>query len=112
MNGMRGYGSAVVLGLLLWTMAAALGKRAEPWDAPDYWTLTYPAAIALSGALGFAFPERAWRWPLALMFMQLPVMIAGGSDFSLLPMGLILMAVLALPGLGLAQVCAWARAKT
>ena len=100
---------AIVLGLALWTAAALLGHRAEPWDAPSYWTIAYPAAIALSGALGFAFPQRPWRWVLALMFMQLPVMILGGSGFSLLPMGLILMAVLSLPGIGLAYLCAWAR---
>jgi len=101
--------SAIVLGLALWTAAALLGHRAEPWDAPSYWTIAYPAAAILAGALGFAFPQRPWRWALVLMFMQLPVMIAGGSDFSLLPMGLILMAALALPGIGLAYLCAGAR---
>jgi hypothetical protein len=115
MSGARGtliaFAAATILGLVLWTGAAMLGHRHEPWDSPDYWTLAYPAAVILSGALGFVFPERPWRWPLALMFMQLPVMILGGSDFSLLPLGLILMAVLALPGIGLAYLCAWVRGQ-
>jgi hypothetical protein len=116
MNGARetwiAYVTAAVLGLLLWAAAAVAEMRVEPWDAPSYWTITYPAALALSGLLGFIFPERPWRWALTLMFMQLPVMSLGGSGSSLLPMGLILMAVLALPGIGLAYLCAWARWKT
>ena len=113
MNGARtaaiAYGSAAVLGLALWTATAMAGNRIEPWDAPGYWTIAYPSAIAISGLLGFVFPERVWRWILTLMFMQLPVMLLGGSGFSLLPMGFILMAVLALPGIGLAYLCAWER---
>ena len=116
MNGARetwiAYGSAIVLGLLLWTAAAAVEMRVEPWDAPSYWTITYPAALALSGLLGFIFPERPWRWALTVMFVQLPVMSLGGSGFSLLPMGLIMAAVLALPGTGLGYLCALARRKT
>ena len=103
------YGSAALLGLLLWPTTAMLGKRIAPWDSPPYWTLASPAAIALCGVLGFLFPERPRRWAFTLMFMQLLVMTAGGSGFSLLPVGLILMAVLALPGIGLAYLCAFVR---
>ena len=103
------YTTAALLGLALWSVAAVVELRVEPWDAPNFWTIYYPAAIALSGALGFLYPQAPWRWPLILMFMQLPVMTLGGSGFDLLPMGMILMAVLALPGIGLAYLCAWAR---
>ena len=108
----KAYAAAAILGLALWTIVAVVEMRIEPWDAPSFWAAFYPAAIALSGALGLIFPLRPWRWPLILMFMQLPVIILGGSGFSLLPMGLILMAVLALPGIGLAYLCAWARQRT
>jgi hypothetical protein len=101
--------AAALLGLALWSVAAVVELRVEPWDAPNFWTIYYPAAIALSGVLGFLYPQRPWRWALILMFMQLFVMTLGGSGFSLLPMGLILMAVLVLPGIGLAYLCAWAR---
>ena len=103
------YAAAALLGLALWSVAAVVELRVEPWDAPNFWTIYYPAAIALSGALGFLYPLRPWRWALILMFMQLLVMIAGGSGFNLLPMGMILVAVLALPAIGLAYLCAWAR---
>jgi hypothetical protein len=105
------YAAAATLGLVLWSVAAVVELRVEPWDAPNFWTIYYPAAIALSGMLGFLYPHAPWRWALILMFMQLPVMILGGSGFSLLPIGLILMAVLALPGIGLAYLCAWAKRR-
>lgn len=103
------FGSACLLGLGLWSAAARFSQRTEPWDAPDYWAIAYPVAIALCGGLGFVFPDRPWRWALTLMLMQLPVMILGGSGFGLLPLGLVLTAVLALPGLGLAHLCGAAR---
>ena len=101
--------SAAVLGLLLWTIAAVVEMRVEPWDAPSYWTIFYPAALALSGLLAMLFPQRPWRWALTVMLMQLVVMAAGGSGFNLLPLGVILVAVLSLPAIGLAYLCAWAR---
>ena len=74
--------------------------------------LAYPAAIAVCGVLGFLFPDRPWRWALILMFMQLPVMSLNGAGDSLLPLGLILVAVLSLPGIGLGQLGAMLRRKT
>jgi hypothetical protein len=103
------FGSACLLGLALWTAATRFSQRTEPWDSLDYWTIAYPIAIALCGGLGFAFPDRPWRWALVLMLMQLPVMILGGSGLGLLPLGLVVMAALALPGLGLAHLCGAAR---
>ena len=102
------YGISAALGLALWTVAAKPGT-APNRDAPGYWTVSYPIAIALSGALGLAFPQRPWRWAAVLMFSQLAVMFLGGSDFGLLPLGLILMAVLTLPAAALASACAWVR---
>ena len=103
------YGTSAVLGLLLWTLTAHGSHRTEPWDAPGYWTISYPIAIGLSGVLGLTFPQRPWRWAAVLMFSQLVVMLLGGSDASLLPLGLILMAALTLPAAALATLCAWAR---
>ena len=104
--------SSILLGIALWTVAAKLGHRKEPWDSPDYWTLAYPAAIAVCGVLGFLFPDRPCRWALILMFMQLPVMSLNGAGDSLLPLGVILVAVLSLPVIGLGQLGAMLRRKT
>lgn len=83
-----------------------LGGRVEPWDAPSYWSVAYPLAIALSGALGWAFPERAWRWALTLFLMQGVVMAARGAGLSMAPLGAVLLTILALPAIGAAAFAA------
>ena len=85
------------LGLLLWGASAQLGHNREPWDSALYWQASYPLAILLSAALGFAFPTRPWRWALVLMFGQALVMIATGSGLSLFPLGLAVLLLLSLP---------------
>lgn len=99
------------MGLWFWASLAS-GKR-EPWDDTAYWTVTYPIAIALAGILGFVFPERPWRWALTLFLAQFAAMtIRNGELGSLWPMGLLLPAVLSLPGMALGQFAAWLRGKT
>lgn len=97
------YAVATVLGTILWTLTAALGDRTEPWDAPGYWSIAYPLAIALAGLLGYVFPRRAWRWAVVLIFVQAAVMILGGAGFGMLPLGLLLLGVLSLPAVAAAS---------
>jgi hypothetical protein len=54
------YGIAIVAGTVLWVVTSAVSGKAEPWDASIYWTIAYPVAIALSGLLGYVFPQRPW----------------------------------------------------
>ena len=98
-------------GLLLWTLTSFLSHRREPWDATAYWTIAYPLAILLCAGLGALFPQRPWRWAVTVIFSQLVVMIAGGSDFSLLPLGLMLLALLSLPASAAAWIGAWFRTR-
>lgn len=95
------------VGFLLWGMTALAGHRPEPWDTALYWSLSYPAALALAAILGFAFPRRAWRAAAALIGAQLPVMLLSGAGLSLLPLGLILLAILSLPAIALAEGAAF-----
>jgi len=89
--------AAAIGGLILWTATAIAGGRAEPWDSEIYWTASYPAALVLSLGLGLAFPDRPWRWALVLIGSQLVVMASSPSDFGLLPLGLIVLAILSVP---------------
>lgn len=97
---------AIVGGTLLWAMAAALGGRSEPWDAPSYWTVAYPLAIIAAGGLGYVFPERPWRWAVALVYTQTLIMIVNGSGLGLLPLGLIMLGILSLPAVAAASIAA------
>lgn len=54
------------------------------------------------GRFGYWIPEKPWRWGLAVMLVQALVLITSGSDFGLLPLGLIVFLILALPAVGFA----------
>ena len=90
--------AAAASGLLIWEAAAqAMGGR-EPWDSPAYWTLWLPLAGLACLLLGIIFPERPWRWPIAVMLAQLPVMmINSGEVGSLAPLGAILLLLISVP---------------
>jgi len=95
---------------VLWLLTALISGRAEAWDAPMYWTVTYPLAILLAGVLGYRAPRRAWRWGLLVMLVQAPVLLlTSGSSLNLLPLGLVLFAILALPPIVAARFAAGRR---
>ncbi len=99
-------------GASLWLGTMAVSGRNEAWDSPLYWSIAYPLCIALAGALAYAEPARPWRWALAVMLVQPVVMtLTSGSSFGLLPLGLILFAILALPVIVGARIGAWLRRR-
>ncbi|HEX5046153.1 MAG TPA: hypothetical protein VFX89_03450 [Gammaproteobacteria bacterium] len=106
------YAVALGAGAAAWLITALLGGRSEAWDSPWYWSAAYPLCIALAGVLGYLEPARPWRWALATMLVQPVAMIltADGS-FGLLPLGLILFGVLALPAVLCARMGAWLRLR-
>jgi len=105
------YAIAIVTGTVLWVATSRISGKAEPWDSSIYWTVAYPVAIVLAGLLGYAFPQRPWRWAAILMFMQAPVMVMGGAGFGLLPLGAILLTVITLPAVALARLAARVRQR-
>lgn len=105
------YVTATAGGALLWLGTRLVSGRTEAWDAPAYWTVTYPLAIALAVWLGWRVPRGAWRWGLVVMLAQAVTLAATASGFSLLPLGLIVFGVLALPAIALAQLAATFRLR-
>lgn len=91
------YVVAGVLGAALWQTITVVSGRREAWDSSLYWTLAYPACLAIAGVLGYVAPIRPWRWALALMLAQAVALAASASSFGLLPLGMILFGVLAIP---------------
>ncbi|MEX0961098.1 MAG: hypothetical protein WDZ63_17610 [Burkholderiales bacterium] len=102
---------AIAGGAVLWLAATVFGGRGEAWDSPLYWSVAYPLSLALSAGLGYQFPRKPWRWPLAVMFSQAVVLAALAASFGLLPLGLILFGILALPGVVLANFAAKLRLR-
>jgi hypothetical protein len=109
----RGYVMALAGGALLWLGTMAISGRNEAWDSPLYWSVAYPACIVLTGFVAYQEPVRPWRWALAVMLVQPVIMVlTSGSSFSLLPLGLILFGILALPPMLAAQLGAWWRRRS
>jgi hypothetical protein len=107
-----GYVIALAGGALLWTGTMATSGRNEAWDSPLYWSLAYPACIGLTGWLAYQEPIRPWRWALAVMLVQPVVLVlTSGGSFGLLPLGLVLFGVLALPPVLAALLGAWLRRR-
>jgi hypothetical protein len=105
------YSVAIAGGALLWLLTMALSGRTEAWDSTLYWSLAYPLAIVLAGVLGYRVPEKPWRWGLAVMLVQAVVLALTASGFGLLPLGLIMFAILALPPIGSAALAARIRMR-
>ena len=107
----QAYTAAIIAGVCLW-IATSLGTgQREAWDSGLYWTAAYPAGIVASAALGFLAPRRAWRRGLMLMLAQAVTLAVTAADFSLLPLGLILFSVLAVPPIAAAAIAAWAAGR-
>lgn len=100
-------GIATVIGVALWFVSSLLTSKREPWDASVYWVLVYPLAVAACALLGYRYPERPWRWPLVLFEAQFIAMcVRNGELGNLWPLGMLLFAVVALPGIVAAKVAA------
>lgn len=102
---------AALSGFALWWAAAVIGGRREAWDAVVYWAVAYPVAIGVCAALGHAYPQRPWRWAIVLFEAQfLALCVRNGALGSLWPMGVLIFAVIALPGVAAAQIASrWGR---
>jgi hypothetical protein len=91
-------------GALLWFAATVSSGGREPWDTGAYWSVYLPIAYVLCGVLGYIFPDRSGRWPLAIFLAQMPVIWLSQGVGSLWVLGVILLLVLALPGMMLAAL--------
>jgi hypothetical protein len=106
------YYVATGAGALLWLGTMAVSGRSEAWDSPLYWSVAYPLCLVLAGVMGYVEPVRPWRFALALMLVQPVVMVfTSGGSFSLLPLGVIMFGILALPPMMVASISAWIRLR-
>jgi hypothetical protein len=106
------YYVAAAGGALLWLVTMAISGRNEAWDSPLYWSVAYPLCLLLAGVMGYVEPVRPWRFALAVMLVQPVVMVfTAGGGLSLLPLGVIMFGILALPAIIVARISAWLRLR-
>ena len=96
-------------GALIWILISGASGKKEAWDSELYFSIGMPAICLLAALLGFLEPKRTWRWgaaPLAGQFLAMLFMVGPGN---LLPLGLIVFGVLAIPPILLARLGAYLR---
>lgn len=99
-------------GAVSWIAVAVITGKREAWDATAYWTLAYPVALVVCGWLGYVHPIRAWRWAAILFLAQFVAMVALNGEWgSIVPLGLVLVGVIALPGAAAAMLAARLRRR-
>jgi hypothetical protein len=104
------YAIAVAVGMTLWIVATEVSGKREAWDSGIYWTLFYPLSVAAAVGLGYLFPERPWRWALALFLAQFVAMaLVSGEIGNLAPLGAVMFVVLSVPAIVVANVVARAK---
>ena len=86
-----------ILAVAYWQLVSTLTGAPEPWDARAYWTLAYPASVALSAIAGRFLGKRAWLAGIVVTFAQLPVMWLNNGSGPLWAVGLLFLMMLAIP---------------
>lgn len=91
------YEVAVVSGILVWVVVSAVSGRREAWDSEWYFLIGIPVVCVVSVGLGFVEPRRPWRWGVAPLVAQAVWMLVTQEPGNLLPLGLVVFGVLAIP---------------
>lgn len=99
-----------VAGTAIWAWAMLGAGGREIWDLPVFWSHFYPAALLVAGLLGLLPRSRPWLCAAAIFLPLLPVIALAGGGFGLLPLGVAMIVILAVPGAALAWVAARATA--
>lgn len=88
-----------ITALAYWQAVNIVAGMKEPWDAPIYWTLAYPAALLIAALAGYLWRTRAWLTGSTLVLAQVPVMLVHTSPGPLALVGLAFLAVLTPPAI-------------
>jgi len=105
------YMMAIVFGLAVWISISKISGSAEAWDSPLYFAYGIPGGMVAMGVIGYIWPSRPWRWPLAMTVAQASLAIAQNPTANMLPLGLIAFGLLAIPSLATVYLGAFLRRK-
>ena len=97
------YGAAVVTGIVVWIVVSKVSHRREAWDSQWYFMVGVPVVCVVSAVLGYLEPNRPWRWGAAPLAGQFFWMLVTQGPGNLLPLGVIVFGILAIPSM----ITAW-----
>jgi len=90
-----------IVSIFFWAVVSAVTGTKEPWDLANYWTLIYPAALALSVILGALLKNAQWSAGAVVMLAQIPVVLVTSGASPLLGVGILYAAFLSIPAIAL-----------
>jgi hypothetical protein len=94
----------VLLSTAIWFTMRDLTGTYDPQSHPGYVNYAYPSMIVSSLVLGYFFPHHGWLLGFYMIAVQLVLgLLLLAGDYNVLPMGVILHFILALP----CMVSAW-----
>lgn len=101
------YAILLTAGGLYWALLCQMSGTNEPWDAAAYWTLWYPASLALSAMAGCFLKSRGWLAGALLTFAQIPILwLNTETDFAW-AVALPFLCVLAIPAVATSSLAGW-----
>ena len=93
------YGVAVVVGIIVWIVVSKVSHRREAWDSKWYFLVGVPVVCIVSAVLGYVAPSRPWRWGAAPLAGQFFWMLLTEGPGNLLPLGVVVFGILAIPSM-------------
>jgi hypothetical protein len=106
------YVIAAISGVLVWVVVSSLSGRREAWDSPAYFQIGIPVLCTMSAVMGYLSPDRAWRWGAIPLGAELLWMLATQGAGNLLPLGIIVGGILAIPSILTARLGAFIHRRT
>ena len=103
--------AAAGAGALIWVLISTASGKREAWDSSLYFSVGMPAVCLLAGTLGFLEPKRTWRWGLAPLGGQFFAMLLMAGPGNLLPLGIIVFGVLAIPPMIVARLAGYVQSR-
>ncbi len=96
--------TAVAGGIVVWALVSVFSHKREAWDSDLYFTLGLPLVYLLSAVLGYLEPNKPWRWGAAPLAGQGLWMLLTQGPGNLLPLGIVMLGILALPSIFTAKI--------
>ncbi len=103
------YLAALAGGIAVWAVVSDVSGKREAWDSEWYFLIGMPAVCLLSAILGFIEPKNSWRWGVVPLAGQLAWMVLTQGVGNLLPLGVIVFGILAIPSVATALLGAFIR---
>lgn len=98
---------AIVCGVSVWALVSTASGKREAWDSGLYFSVGMPIVCVMSAALGFFEPTRSWRWGVTPLIGQFFWMLLTQGPGNLLPLGVVVFGVLAVPAIITARIGAF-----